>query len=382
MDETLRSLRWSEVSAPALTSKARGIISARLQHLLGRGGATTTFEPGLPPGCTLEMVEEACKETIGQSVAGTRFRHLSSWKPHGAFLVEATTSEGKITTFVFKRTVATPEFNPILERLPFTPGPAEYAILQEPGVSLRGFLPKVFYVDERERGVEYVMLSENLDTSHRRLDREDRFRLIDQISDLHAALAEQAAVPRADLLIDYLTTRDELPEFFELRLKQHYLERGDRIVARLMNQFDDVAAAYRSIDPPEEAIGIVHGDPNLSNIRVPHEPGGSPKFVDWEWAGIHLLHIDLATILKFANPVLESHALRRYAERNSHLSERLHRRLYYWCKLDRSLLDVCLMATLAENPAPRRLNVDMFLRRSSRAALHAYTQLVRKTTIN
>ncbi|MFP3882602.1 MAG: phosphotransferase [Actinomycetota bacterium] len=380
MNETLRTLRWSELSVPAMTSKTRGIVKARLRSLLGNETAGTRLEPGLPPGCTLEMIEEACKETTGQSVSGTRFKHLSSWKPHGAFLVEATTSGGNTMTLVFKRAVATPEFNPVLERLPFTPGPAEYAILQAPGDSLRAFLPRVFFAAELEPGVEYVMLSEDLDASHRRLHRDDRMRLIDQISDLHAALAEQGAVPRTDLLIDSLANRDDLPDFFEYRLRQHYQETGDRIVGRLIRQFDAVANVYRSVDLPEKAIGIVHGDPNLSNIRVPRQPGGPPKFIDWEWAGVHLLHIDLATILKFANPVLESKVLRRYAERNAHLSHDMHRRLYYWCKLERSLLDVCLMATLAENPAPRQLNVDIFLQRSSRAALHAYTHLVGNAT--
>jgi hypothetical protein len=71
------------------------------------------------------MIDEDCREAKGKSVSETRFRHLSSWKPHGASLVEATMSDGEVMALVFKRTVATPEFNPILDRLPFTPGPAE-----------------------------------------------------------------------------------------------------------------------------------------------------------------------------------------------------------------------------------------------------------------
>jgi hypothetical protein len=377
MQETLRTLRWSEMSVPALTNKSRLITSAYLRRLLRGHAAGKISEPGLPPGCTREMIDEACQEATGKPVSETRFRHLSSWKPHGAFLVEAATSDGEVLTLIFKRTVATPEFNPILDRLPFTPGPPEHAILALPQGPLGVFLPKVFFTTEVQDGVEHVMLSENLDVSHRRLRREDVIGLIDHLGDFHAALAEQASSTKQGALINYLEIRDDLPEFFEFRLGEHYQERGDRIVGRLLRQFHDVTETYRSAHLPAKAIGIVHGDPNLSNIRVPRDGDGPPKFIDWEWAGSHLLQIDLAAVLKFASPRLERNALRRYAELNPGLSEDTHRRLYYWCKLDRSLLDVCLMATLAENPAPRRLDVDVFLRRSARAALHAYTQLQR-----
>lgn len=376
MHETLRTLRWSEVSVPALTGRIRWLVSARLKRLLS-GGAAALLEPGLPPGCTLEMIDGACRQAKGNSVSRTRFRHLSSWKPHGAFLVEATLSDGNVINVVFKRTVATPEFNPILDRLPFTPGPAEFAILRSDPGPLGAFLPEVFGVSELEPGVEYVMVTEFLDVTHRKLVRNDVMGLIDHLGDFHAALAEHASLHESDLLIDYLAIRDSLPEFFEYRLEEHFRERDDRIVGKLLRRFGAVADAYRSAEIPHKAIGIVHGDPNLSNIRVPREGTGPPKFVDWEWAGTHLLQIDLAAILKFADPVLEGTALRRYAERHPGLPEATHRRIYYWCKLDRSLLDVCLMATLAENPTPRQLDVDVFLRRSARAALHAYYQLAR-----
>jgi hypothetical protein len=377
MQETLRTLRWSEMSVPALTNKSRLITSAYLRGLRRGGAVAKISEPGLPAGCTREMIDEACQETMGKPVTDTRFRHLSSWKPHGAFLVEAAASDGEVMPLIFKRTVATPEFNPILDRLPFTPGPPEYAILASPQGPLGVFLPRVFFINEVQDGVEHVMLSENLDVSHRRLGRDDVIGLIDHLGDFHAALAEQASATQHGPLIDYLAIRADLPEFFEYRLEEHYQERGDRIVGRLLRQFQRVAQTYQSADLPAKAIGIVHGDPNLSNIRVPRDGAGPPKFIDWEWAGSHLLQIDLAAVLKFASPRLERNALRRYAKLNPELSEDTHRRLYYWCKLDRSLLDVCLMATLAENPAPRRLDVDVFLRRSARAALHAYTQLQR-----
>jgi hypothetical protein len=375
--QTFRTIWWSEASLPALASKARGFARARLRRSGAGDEVTNSLQPGLPTGCTPEMVDQACREILRKPLSDTRFRHLSSWKPHGAYLVEATATDGEVTTLVFKRTVATPEFNPILHRLPFTPGPAEYVILGRSSTALSKFLPRVFHHTELQPGVEFLLVVEDLDTSHRRLGRNDVINLIGHLGEFHAALADHVARHPSDHLIDYLAIRDELPEFFRYRLREHYVERGDRLVGRLLKQFDGIAEAYRSVELPEKAIGTVHGDPNLSNIRMPRHGEARPKFIDWEWAGSHLLHIDLAAILKFADPVLERDSVSRFATLHPDLPVETHRRLYYWCKLDRSLLDVCLMATLAENPTPRRMDVDLFLRRSARAALHGHTQLKR-----
>lgn len=91
MQESLRKLRCSEVSVPALTSKVAG-LSAPGWDVLGEGDSTTTLESGLSPRRTRGIIDETCREATGKSVSDTRFRHLSSWKPHGAFLVEATMS--------------------------------------------------------------------------------------------------------------------------------------------------------------------------------------------------------------------------------------------------------------------------------------------------
>jgi hypothetical protein len=377
MHETLRTLRWSEVSVPALASKVRRAASTRLRHRQGAPSRAKTPQAGLPPGCTREMIDEACREATGKPPSKTRFRHLSSWKPQGAFLVEATLSENEIITLVFKRTVATPEFNPAHDQLPLTPGPAEHVIYEAPPGRLRAFLPRVFAAWELEPGVEYAFVAEDLHTSHRPVNRSERIGLIDHLRALHEALAELDPGPHKVLLNDFLGTREELADFYGRRLGEPLRTQGDRTVSSLRRQASKVVEVYRSVELHESAAGLVHGDPNLANIHVPRQGDGPPKFVDWEWAGTHLHHIDLTSILKFADPLFERDGLRRYSEQHPSLPEDLHRRLYYWCKLDKSLIDVCQMTALAEDPAPRRMNDQVFLKRSARAALHAYAQLQR-----
>lgn len=377
MQETLKTLRWSEASVPAMASKVRTAATTRLRHRQGAHPRAMTLQSGLPPGCTREMIDEACREARGKPSSKTRFRHLSSWKPQGAFLVEATFSDNEIITLVFKRTLATPEFNPAHDQLPLTPGPAEHVIYEAPPGRLRAFLPRVFAAWELEPGVEYAFVAEDLHKSHRPVSRSERIGLIDHLGDLHDALAELDPGPHEDLLNDFLGTREELADFYGRRLGEPLRTQPDRTVNSLRRQVGKVVEVYRSVELHESAVGLVHGDPNLANIHVPRHGDGVPKFVDWEWAGTHLHHIDLTSILKFANPLFERNGLRRYAELHPSLPEDLHRRLYYWCKLDKSLLDVCQMTALAEHPAPRRMNDQLFLKRSARAALHAYAQLQR-----
>lgn len=372
--ETLGTVRWSEGSPSAYLRRARGVLSRSLRRRTEAARAPLTS--GLPAGLSFPTLDRICRDWLDDALESCSHRHLSAWKPQGAFRLFLRTASGREGTLIYKETIATPEFNPILDRLPVVPGPPEYTIYRCETPQLAAHLPRCLLAEELEPGHRYCFIYEDLDTALAN-DR-DRVPPVRALSELHTALGTCHGRPSQDLLLRYLGVSDEMFEYYRGSLEIHLQRDPDRILKRLLDQFDDIAAmAGNQPEPPPASIGIVHGDPNLSNVKF--TVGDQVKFLDWEWAGIHIRHVDLAAMLKFVTPATERRALALYASLVPSISPPEHRQLYFRCKLDRSLLDMSLMSALVIRPAPRRLDVGSFLHRSARAALHAFAQLQRST---
>jgi len=356
----------------ALARRVRESLSRALSRRAPGVSAPTVEGP--PAGLDLATLNQVCRSRLEEPLESCSHQHLSSWKPQGAFRLFLRTTSGRQHTMIYKQTIATSDFNPILDRLPVTPGPAEYTVYRCQSEGLARYLPQCFWAEEAEAGRRYSFLCEDLNPV---LVTHDRGQPpVRALTELHAALGTCTTGPASDLLLRYLTVQDEMLDYYRGSLEIH-LDRGpDRCLEQLLSQFHDVEALTKSLPPPPEAaIGVVHGDPNMSNVKL--TTANQVKFLDWEWAGVHIRHVDLAAMLKFMTPLAESQALSRYSELVPALSLREHRQLYFRSKLDRSLLDMSLMSALVIRPAQRRLDVQSFLNRSARAALHACAQLQR-----
>jgi len=354
---------------------ARRVRESLVRAMSTRGvGVGSPVVEGLPAGLDPATLDQAVRSWREEAVESCSHQHLSSWKPQGAFRIFLRTASGRQSTLIFKQTIATSEFNPILDRLPVIPGPAEFTIYRCRSGALARHLPRCLWAEEAEAGRRYSFLYEDLNPD---LVAHARGRPpVDALVELHTALDECADGPASGLLLRYLTVSEEMLDYYRGSLEIH-LERGsDRYLEHLLSRFGDLVALTKSLPPPPQAaIGVVHGDPNMSNVKLTRS--NQVKFLDWEWAGIHVRHVDLAAMLKFMTPPVESRALGRYSELVPALSPREHRQLYFRSKLDRSLLDMSLMSALVARPAERSLDVRSFLERSARAALHAFEQLRR-----
>ncbi len=372
MHETLRTLRWSEGSPVALPRRVRESLSRALSGRAPGVGAPTL--EGLPAGLDLATLDRVCRSRLEEPLESCSHQHLSSWKPQGAFRLFLRTTSGRQHTLIYKQTIATSEFNPILDRLPVTPGPAEYSVYRCQSEALARYLPQCLWAEEAEAGNRYAFLYEDLGpvlTPRRGGEPPVR-----ALTELHSALDTCTTGPASGLLLRYLTVQDEMLDYYRGSLEIHLEGGPDRCLEQLLARFHDVEALAKSLPPPPDAaIGVVHGDPNMSNVKL--TTANQVKFLDWEWAGVHIRHVDLAAMLKFMTPPVESQALSRYSGLVPAVSPREHRQLYFRSKLDRSLLDMSLMSALVTRPAQRRLNVQSFLNRSARAALHAVAQLQR-----
>ena len=344
MHENLKTFRWSEGSPTAYVHRIRATLLSRL-HLNKRAESNSdAVVVGLPAGVDFQTLDHLCRDKLGDPLEISHYQHLSSWKPQGAFRLFLETRNGTQWTVIFKQTVATSEFNPILDGLPVVPGPAEFAIYQCGQPGLARYLPQCFVADEVEPGRRYMFIQEDLGKPHRQATGESPMPPIEDLVGLHNALDRCVSGPDNHLLIDYLEAADRFIAFFRQSLEVQVEADNDRLLGQLLNRFEEVEAAYRQgMSLPASSVGIVHGDPNLSNVHISALTPGHTKFLDWEWAGINVRHIDLAAMLKFMSPRVESESLKLYARLNPSLSLSEHRLLYYWAKLDRSLLDLSLM---------------------------------------
>lgn len=337
--------------------------------------AGAPLRDGLPAGLEFPTVDEVCRKWLGDPLRSCSHQHLSSWKPHGAFRLFLRTASGLEHTLIYKRTIATSEFNPVLDRLPVTPGPSEYYIYGCQSEELVRHLPRCLWAEETEVGAQYSFIYEDLGPVL--ASRKGETPPVRALSKLHSSLDSCSKGPSSDLLLQYLTVPDKMLDYYRGSLEIHLERNPDPLLEHLISRFEDIVLLLRSLPPPPDAaIGVVHGDPNMSNVKL--TTTGQVKFLDWEWAGVHIRHVDLAAMLKFMTPMAEARALSDYAGLVPALAPLEHRQLYFRCKLDRSLLDMSLMSALVIRPTQTRLDVPSFLARSVRATLHAFTQLGRE----
>jgi hypothetical protein len=120
MQETLRTLRWSEGSPLAVARRVRKTVSRAFSRRSASAGAP--LQDGLPAGLGFATVDGVCRSRLGEPLESCKHQHLSSWKPQGAFRLFLQTASGLKHTLTYKQRVVSSESNPILDRIPVTPG--------------------------------------------------------------------------------------------------------------------------------------------------------------------------------------------------------------------------------------------------------------------
>lgn len=328
---------------------------------------------GIPDGLSSDLLHEACDRVYQVTPIHVAYQHISEWKSSGAYRLFLNCTDGRGRTLIFKNAEYTDETNPALENLPLVPGPPEYSVYSSPPADLSDYLPEVVLSEEVTPETHYRYILRDLQPDYEKcFGRNGILRVVAELPTLHRTLRNRWPEPAtADGLLRYDTvSKRALAHYFEENLRRYASEAEDDVVADVMSKWSAVKKTYTSEEFfHPEAIGPVHGDLNLSNVHFQEEDRDAVRFVDWEWAGVHLVHADLACILKGADEETEEEALSLYSRINGQVSEREHHRLYHWCKMERGLLDASFLSAVELEP-DREATFDM------RGVIHGAAQRV------
>jgi hypothetical protein len=303
---------------------------------------------GLPEGVTFETLNALCQEHGRGGLKRCAHEHLAGWKSHGTYRLVLSTDAGTSWRLIFKDECYCPELIPALEGLPVSPGPPEVVLYRSRNSVLSRFLPQLFWFREVEPGRHFQYFLEDLAETHAMLRPEipDHIKATRGLLQIHNALRETFGVGYPDGLIRYDRRYSErLLEYAVGNLSEYVAHTSDDAVAALSDRWREVVSVHQRDEFYDDGLRApIHGDYNMSNIHTRRGDNTQLKVVDWEWAGVGLPHADLAALVKSVRvedyPIL----LQVFREKDQRLDAEQDWRLFYWCRLERRLLDAAFLA--------------------------------------
>jgi hypothetical protein len=335
---------------------------------------------GIPDGIGFDVLSDVCVEQVGTSLRSVSYVHLSGWKKTGAYLLLLNCNNGKQWRVIFKNAVYQLDQIPALSELPIRPGPPEYLVYHHPHAALEKYLPAVYLCEEVVPGIHYRYLLEDLSDTYQKFWKPEYvLRAVRELPLVHQGIGEWAEGIDQERLIRYDNQfHNNLLRYIEKSLTAYFYRISEEMVSKILDVWTDISELHQRREFLEmEAACPIHGDLNLSNIMFYKKTPEQIKLLDWEWAGLGIAHADLATLLKGAAPEVEDRALRTFSDNPGKLSPGEHRRLYSWCKLERSLLDAAFLAVQCmEASVEAKFNMANAVDNALRRGLQAYRELV------
>lgn len=308
---------------------------------------------GPPRGLAFEILDGLCQEHGRGRLRRCVHWRLSSWKSRGAcgtYRLELLTEQGSSWRLIFKNECYRPEFAPVLQGLPASPGPPQAIVYGTHDVPLSPFLPQVFWFREVEPGLHFQYLIEDVAETHTELDRGSVYSLEDArglvLLQLHEALRATfgGALPAALIRYDRRYS-ERLLEYAARNLSDYLAITADAAVESLRERWQGIASVHgRDEFYDDELRAPIHGDLAIHNVFAHRRSASRLKVLDWEWAGLGLPHADLAALIKYIRKDDRPALLHAFVEQHPGLDAERHRRLLDWCQLERSLFNAAFLA--------------------------------------
>lgn len=305
---------------------------------------------GLPPALEFETLDALCQQRgIGRLRQSTHL-HLSGWKSLGTYRLELITDSDAKWPLIFKDECYRIDLIPALEGLPVLPGQPEALIYGSGTTALSPFLPKLIWFREVEPRQHFQYLLEDLAQTHTQLklfrESADYAAITRALIKMQKSFSKAFCGERSKHFINYDRSYSEgLLRYALASLSEYVSYVEDDGVESLLNRWRDVEFVHQHDefynDSPK---GLIHGDFNSSNIHVERTNGTCLKVVDWEWAGIGVPHADLAALVKSRRREEQLALLDVFASEDERFDREQHRRLFYWCQLERRLQDAAYLA--------------------------------------
>lgn len=322
------------------------------------------------------VLGDMCSRRWDSALVSTWQAPISSWKGSSAVFLWLETVDGKTRRVILKATRHSEGQRRASETFPVVPGPPELWAYQRAGAQLDAFLPDCLLATSL--GDTFVYVLEDLTREYGKPPRaggwETGFRLLHP---LHEAMAEAVEAHGSEPLLIYDRAFGErLMGYAEEGIEAFRHDTHSAPADELLTVWKTLRAAYLSpeFDLPE-LHRPVHGDYNTGNLFVARTGRGALKVVDWEWAGIGLPHMDLASYLRQAPDDVVRWALEVFSAQNPGLTALEHERALWRCVLERSVWDASLLASQSKAEPERAGRLGPGIDRALQTAIAALARL-------
>jgi len=378
------SLTWAQVKR-RIRERTAKVVKHRLfpqatQQFVERAALRRRRKEGPPQDVPVEALNDMCWNQWNISPQSMWHAPIHSWKAASAYFVWLDLGGGRVERVVLKTAPATPRQYLEAARFPVTPGPPEFWIYNTAAPILSRHLAECLLATRLEERGTFLYVLEDLTTDHRKPPEVVGWRPgASHLEDLHAALTAAAERYGDHALIKYDRTFSEslLSHGEESLRRLHEITRNASALA-VLDDWTTVSDLYMSseFDLPELHT-CVHGDYNTGNVFVAKDDATRVKVVDWEWAGLGLPHMDLASYLRSAPTDVVKAVLSAHSQRHDSIPASLHGRLFWRCALERSIWDASLFSDHVEYEPSRYGRLESAIDRSVSRALIAIDQLRR-----
>ena len=361
------------IPTPRLFKRIYSRINKRLQN---------SSVEGLPPGLTFAEIDELCLQHWHDRLLKAAYVHLSSWKDAGSYRLILKTKKGKTKQLVYKNAIYNLERIPALEGLPVTPGFPEYLVYKNARGALAKYLPDVYLVKEIIPQKHYQYFLEDLSQEYFISAYQPTLSLTiaQELSTLHQEMDDFfSEIECSGLLVYNQQFSVTIQNYFQKNIASYLQKNNNQNIARIYKLWSQISELHGRQEFQEfPSSQPIHGDLNLSNILIHKQYPGRIKFIDWEWAGLGRVHADLASLVSRSQPEIEHQALAIFAAQNKQLSFEQHRRLYYWCQLERGLVDAAFIAVqqLQSSHQSKFLSSSEFIENAMQRIFKSYQELV------
>jgi hypothetical protein len=361
---------------------AMPILHRLVNQLTGLMKSTQTrhgLVEGLPVGLEYPVLHKVAMDQFGMNPVEVTHMRITNWRLSGAYRVFLKDNAGNQRTLVYKNAIYSSERTPGLRGFPSIPGRPEYSIYRLAREPLKKYLPCVYYSLEVIPGVHYQYLLEDLVDEYRRpISQTDKLKIASLIPELHRAMAEWLHIPEQVKLLAYdLDYAKRLQNYVRAHFEKYLENHSDRRIHHILRHWPEMCALlededYFTIQSP----GPIHGDFRPLNILIHRRDAELLKLVDWEWAGIGLAQNDLASLLWHVSLETERKALEQYAQRVPNLTLEDHKRLYWRCRMERSLQEAAIItAQMTGEPHTLVGKADRELSAAASQVLNAFERL-------
>jgi hypothetical protein len=331
---------------------------------------------GVPTGLDEQLLRELCLQHRGQGPNSIYYEHLSGWKKSGAYRLIIKFRDKNPWKLIFKNCVYDSKEIPGLKDLAVRPGSPEYLVYNSTEAALSDYLPVAYLCEEVSPARHYRYILEDLGDHYRKpSSREDLGNIVTNLRGFHKSFLCGDSSLRSNGWITYDSLFwENLIAYVESKLEKFSQIDNSDMISEFAGTWDKITGLTFPHDYyPDQLIWRVHGDLNSSNTLVHNAKSNLMKMLDWEWAGWGLPHWDLATLLKGKFDDIIQDNLIRYAELNPELSYAEHRHLFFWCLLQRGLLDAAFMVEqLMETTFSTSLDKLQFIEKSIAEVIRAY----------